>query len=234
MEFVPDDFTSFMVRHTDGRSEPLDVLEVGGGATCRVALGGARVTVLDNSADALDRNDRAAEKLLGDAQSYDYGDRRFDVAVFWNVLEHVPAPAAAMERACGSLRPDGMIVVRGPELGSLKSVITRLTPHWIHVLYYRWVLRIPDAGKDGRAPCRVEHSAGAGREALAAAFRRLGFTIGYELRYVGDQVLELRRFSRLAYRIYTAASALIRFLTSSRYGARETEFILVARRTAPA
>lgn len=230
MDIVPDEFQSFMLNETRRRSAPLDVLEVGGGAVSHFDLRDSRVTVLDSSSEALVRNDRAAVKLVGDAQEFDYRDRRFDLAIFWNVLEHVPAPEAAIERACGSLRPDGMIVVRGPELKSLKSIVARLTPHWVHVLYYRRVLRIRDAGRDGRPPCRIQHSPGADRVPLIDKLKKLGFSLQYEQRYVGDQVVELRRYSGLAYRIYTTASALLRLLTRSRYGARETEFILVARR----
>jgi SAM-dependent methyltransferase len=231
MEFVPPDFAAFMAAEVDDRAQPLRILEVGGGAVTRVTREDSHVTVLDLSRSAAVRNTPAAERLIGDAQDFDYGDRCFDVAVFWNVLEHVAAPEAAVERAARTLRRDGMIVVRGPEIRSLKALITRLTPHWVHILYYRWVLGISDAGTDGRAPCRTRHSSTADRHALTDQLRRLGFALRYELRYVGDQVLELRRFSRFAYRLYAGAAALLRLVTGSRYGTRETEFILVARRT---
>jgi SAM-dependent methyltransferase len=234
MEFVPEAFAGFIAPHLDATPRPVRILEVGGGAVSRVPCRDAEVTVLDSSPDALARNAGAVETLVGDAQDFDYGDRRFDVAVFWNVLEHVDAPAAAVERAADSLAPGGMIVVRGPELGSLKSLIVRLTPHAVHVLYYRWILGIADAGAEGRPPCRIAHDSQADRGALIALFRRLGFTIRYEQRYIGDQVIELRRFSLLAYRIYDAAAGLLRWLTYSRYGKRETEFILVARKAAAA
>lgn len=230
MEFVPREFAEFISPQMEARARPVHILEVGGGAVSRVPCADAHVTVLDSSADALARNATAVETLVGDAQDFDYGARRFDVAVFWNVLEHVGAPAAAVERAAESLAPGGMIVVRGPELGSLKSIIVRLTPHAVHVLYYRWILGIADAGTAGRPPCRIAHDSQADRDALIALFRTLGFTIRYEQRYVGDQVMELRRFSKAAYGIYTAAATLLRWLTYSRYGSRETEFILVARK----
>ncbi|WP_374942777.1 class I SAM-dependent methyltransferase [Sphingomonas sp.] len=230
MEFVPQEFASFMTQRLDARPEPVRILEVGGGAVSRVPHDDAQVTVLDCSPDALARNTGAVETLVGDAQVFEYGERRFDVAVFWNVLEHIAVPEAAVERAAQSLDDGGMIVVRGPDLGSLKAVITRFTPHWVHVLFYRWVLGIADAGTAGRPPCRVEHDGHADRVALIALFRRLGFTMQYEQRYVGDQVLELERFSRLAFRLYAGAAALVRLLTFSRYGTRETEFILVARK----
>lgn len=209
MEFVPGEFAAFIEPRMKVKDGPVRILEVGGGAVSRLPCDDAQVTVLDSSADALSRNN-AAETLVDDAEHFDYGGRRFDVAVFWNVLEHVEGPGMAVERAADSLAAGGMIVVRGPELGSLKSIVTRLTPHAIHVLYYRWVLGIADAGTEGRPPCRIAHDAQADRQSLIALFRELGLVIQYELRYVGDQVLELRRFSKPAYRIYNAAAALLR------------------------
>ncbi len=34
----------------------------------------------------------------------------------------------------------------------MRGFITRITPHWFHVLYYRYVLRLPNAGKPGYGP----------------------------------------------------------------------------------
>ena len=36
----------------------------------------------------------------------------------------------------------------GPPLG----LLTRMTPHWLHVLYYRWLLGNKEAGKPGYPP----------------------------------------------------------------------------------
>ena len=230
MEFVPSEFERFIAGAVKTNGVPVEILDVGGGAVCRVPLTNARVTVLDGSPDALERNDAAGIKLVGDAQSFDYGDRRFDIAVFWNVLEHVPCPDAALERACDRLNRNGLIVIRGPELNSLKALVTRYTPHWLHVLFYRWVLGIRDAGRNGRPPCPVEHNREADRDAIESLLRKLGFKIQYEQHYVGDQVTELRRFSSVGYLLYSGVASLVRLLTFSRYGRRETEFILVGRR----
>lgn len=63
-----------------------DILEVGGGSRTHILLKGARYTVLDISKEQLERNKDAAERILGDAQTTDYGDRHFDACVFWDVL----------------------------------------------------------------------------------------------------------------------------------------------------
>ena len=236
MEFVPEDFQNFILKLLKSKDSGIEVLEIGGGMTSRIAYGDARITILDESPDALSLNQtegRFVEKLVGNAENYEYGPRLFDVAVFWNVLEHVVRPEKALTRACYKLRHDGFVVVRGPELRSLKSIIARNTPHYLHILFYRWVLGIRDAGKNGRSPCRVRHDRNAGRAALTRRLRRMGFSVSYELRYVGDQVTELQRIFPPAHWLYEKAAAFTRWATNGRYGTPETEFILVARRSEP-
>jgi SAM-dependent methyltransferase len=212
------------------RPGPLRVLEVGGGAVTRLPIADAHLTVLDNSADALARNPTAGEKLLGDAETTDLGRDRFDVAVFWNVLEHLSHPQAALARACEALKPGGLLIVRGPELTSLKAMVTRATPFRLHVLFYRRVLGIPNAGTDGRSPFPVAHSRGAGRPQIIEALLGRGFHIRYDTPFIGDQVVKLRRYSPLGYRAYAGAAKLVRAATRGRYGARETDYVLVAER----
>lgn len=232
MEFVPNRFASFINDVLSDFDHSPRILDVGGGRITRIPCDeSAEITVLDASPAALAVHEgpgRVVEKLIGDAQDFDYGERHFDLAVFWNVLEHVDHPEAAVARVCRQIDDRGLVVVRGPELGSLKSIIARMTPHFVHVLFYRWVLGIRDAGRNGRPPCPVRHQGSAARESLIRQLRRMGFAVRFELRYVGDQVTELRRFCRPAYWLYTAMSAVLRLLTRQRLGSRETEFILVA------
>jgi SAM-dependent methyltransferase len=232
MRTATPEFYAFITDLLAGRPGPLRILEVGGGANTRLPLTDAHVTVLDNSADALARNTYAEEKLFGDAQTTDLGRDRFDVAVFWNVLEHLARPQAALARACDALKPGGLLIVRGPELRSLKALVTRATPHRFHVLFYRRVLGIAEAGTNGRSPFPTPHSRGAGRPQIADALVERGFRIRYESAFVGDQVVKLRRYSPLGYRAYAGAAKLMRVATRGRYGARETDFVLVAERPA--
>src|SRR5437016_1029345 len=78
---------------------PVRVLEAGGGSTTRVQIPGASYVVIDISPEQLARNTYADEKLLGDLQTFDYGPARFDVALFWDVLEHLKEPGEALKRA---------------------------------------------------------------------------------------------------------------------------------------
>ena len=48
-------------------------------------------------------------------------DGGFDVVTMWHVLEHLPNPAAALERAAELLRPSGRIVISVPNIDSLQA-----------------------------------------------------------------------------------------------------------------
>src|SRR4051812_43178143 len=89
----------------------MTVLEAGCGSYSHVAAGPeAYVVGIDISADQLEQNTHVHEKVLGDIQTHDLGDARFDMIVSWDVLEHLAAPNSALERFARALRPGGLIV----------------------------------------------------------------------------------------------------------------------------
>ena len=209
---------------------PVMVLEAGGGSTTRVPIPGARYVVIDISPEQLARNTYADEKLLGDLQTFDYGPARFDVALFWDVLEHLKEPGEALKRAAAAVKPNGLVVIKGPILSSLKGLTTKLTPHWVHVAFYRQILRQMDAGKPGYAPFKTEHAGEADPEALGSALEAEGFQIELYDRHITGQVDQLKRRAPPAYWLYRALSVVVRGLSGGRYGGLETDFVLVLRR----
>jgi len=206
-----------------------DILEVGGGSRTHIPLEGARYTVLDISKEQLERNRDACERILGDAQTIDYGDRRFDACVFWDVLEHLESPRAALLRAHDTLSPGGLVFVKGPILNSTKGIFTDLTPWWTHVLFYRYVLRQKNAGKPGYAPFRVEHAAEASHSEIAGTLKELGMDIVFVGEYVSTQVHALKDRIPPLYWLYEAFGLLLRTVSAGRIGGRDTEFLIVAK-----
>jgi len=110
---------------------------------------------IDISEEQLERNQFVDEKILGDIQYYRFPADLFDAIICWNVLEHVPKPDLALQNFAIALKPGGLLILSLPNLYSVKGMTTRLTPHWMHVLMYRYGYRIKDAGKDGRAPFKT-------------------------------------------------------------------------------
>jgi SAM-dependent methyltransferase len=90
-------------------SEPLDVLDIGGGiyATLATALRGDRCTVAD----------------LG-ATNADYLQRCGVAIVFSEVIEHLPVPShLVLERLRRALKPGGFLLCTTPNLYRLRNVV---------------------------------------------------------------------------------------------------------------
>jgi len=136
-------------------SAELAVYEAGGGATSFLPLDimrRAHVTVVDIDETQNLNNDYADEKILGDIQTYRFQPESFDLVICYNVIEHLPDAQAALLRFCECLKKNGLILIGAPNPNSLSGIVTKYTPHWFHVWFYRHVRGDMDAGKPGEAP----------------------------------------------------------------------------------
>jgi SAM-dependent methyltransferase len=70
------------------------------------------------------------EVVVGDAVGADVRGP-FDVITMWHVLEHLPDPRAAVDRAAGLLRPDGTLIVSVPNNDSLQARLGG--DDWLHL-----------------------------------------------------------------------------------------------------
>ncbi len=61
------------------------------------------------------------EVIFAEFESYDFGDRRFDLIVSQHTLEHVPDPPAVLKKMAGLLNPGGRLVVSVPNFASRAS-----------------------------------------------------------------------------------------------------------------
>jgi SAM-dependent methyltransferase len=210
-------------------ADRFDVLEAGGGSASHVPLpAGARVTTIDISPEQLARNTYAAETLLGDLQTFDFGMRRFDLVVVWDVLEHLEQPEAALERLAAVVRSGGRLVVVGPLPSSFKGLVTRLTPHRLHVLFYRHVLGSTTAGEPGHAPFPTTHATGADPQRILDVLARRGLTVDALTVFESIHVTALAHRSRVAHFFYRCAEYVLSAVTFGRVIRGATDFCLVA------
>jgi SAM-dependent methyltransferase len=131
------------------------VYEAGGGSTSFLPLGilrRAHVTVVDIDAEQLRNNAYAQDTILGDIQSHRFPRDSFDLVTCYNVIEHLPDVEAALDGFCHALKPGGLIVIGAPNRKSLSGVVTKYTPHWFHVWFYRHVMGVRRAGEPGQPP----------------------------------------------------------------------------------
>ena len=133
----------------------LAVYEAGGGSTSFLPLDvlrRAHVTVVDIDADQIRNNDYAQEKILGDIQTHRFPSGSFDLVICYNVIEHLADVEAALLGFCYSLKQGGLILIGAPNPKSLSGVVTRYSPHWVHVWFYRYVRGERQTGRPGQPP----------------------------------------------------------------------------------
>jgi SAM-dependent methyltransferase len=208
----------------------VDILEVGGGPQTFVHHPNARYTVLEFEEDTLATCNYADRKMIGDAQTFDFGSMKFDIVVFWNVLEHIPDPSLALSNVVATVREGGLVIIRGPSLKALKAIITRLTPHRFHVAFYRHILGHKNAGRAGHAPYVVSHSPKAEAEELDRFLDKAGFEKIFGQQYDGDQVALLKEYSYALFQGYRIASKLAGWLSFGAFGGRKSDFVAIYRK----
>lgn len=210
---------------------PLRVLEAGCGAASRVDLGQQVYVVgIDVEARQLDRNDGLDEKIVADIQTHQLLDASYDIIVCWNVLEHIKSPSQALESFQAAVKPGGLVIIAVPNPNSIKGWVTRLTPHWVHVLVFRHVYGSPTAGLPGYGPFRTIMDRSIAPKALRAQFEAQGFTEEYSRLYPSRIITRLKQRSLLAYVSYRAALFLSKVVTFGRYDGNNSDVIAVFRR----
>lgn len=217
-------------RALDGCVAPL-VCEAGCGSATHLHLpGDARILGIDLSRRQLARYQGATIRTVGDVQSLPVRRGSCDLAVCWEVLEHVPDPAAALHELASTLAPGGVLVVAVPNLWSIKGLVTRLTPHALHVWFYRRVLGVPDAGRHDTVPFPVARTLAIAPGQLRRTATAAGLTPLYEAHYEAKKQARLRDRVGLTGRRWSFVRGLVRGLTLGRINAETTEYLLVAAR----
>ena len=146
-----------IVEIINGLPGPLAILEAGCGRKWELKLSVPyRLTGIDTDPDALkarlEEKRDLDEAILGDLRTADLTSSSYDVIYCCWVLEHVDGAEKVLENFEQWLKPGGLLIVRVPDRDSLFGIVTRLTPFWFHVWYYRWVVGVKTAGRPGHGP----------------------------------------------------------------------------------
>jgi SAM-dependent methyltransferase len=113
-------------------------LEAGCGAVSYLRLAAAeRLVGIDISPMQLERNTGLDERVLGDLETYRFPPGSFDLIVAWFVLEHLERPVAALDNLLAAARPGAIMVLAVPNLQSVKGLLAKVTPQWVHLAAVR-------------------------------------------------------------------------------------------------
>jgi SAM-dependent methyltransferase len=164
------------------------IYEAGGGSASSIPadiLTNANVTVVDIDETQLRNNMYANTKVLGDIQAHTFPRDSFDLVACFNVIEHLNAPDRAIDRFYEALASGGLLFIGAPNPKSFSGWVTKVTPHWFHVQYYRHILGYKTAGQPGSVPFPTIFHPVVSPAALIAFCRKLGFNVLYFCEYRG-------------------------------------------------
>lgn len=145
------------------------------------------------------------------------------------VLEHIADAERAFTSMVRWLAPGGFLVLQIPDRQSTYGYVARLTPHWLHIWYYRHVLGRPAAGQPGRHPYRTVHERALSRAGIRVLCDRHGLVLRRE--YLVDDLVLLRGPK---WTLIKTGLALLSRLSGNRLTARHNNLAYVLARPSQA
>ncbi len=175
--------TASVKRALADHTPPVRVIEAGCGRKWGLGDVGTEIhlTGIDLDPEALRL--RVEEKkdldvaICGDLMEVQVATGSYDMVFSSWVLEHLEHPDAALERFFSWLRPGGLVVAVLPDRDTAKGFLTRISPFFVHVWYYRWVMGRSTAGKPGYEPYRTHYGKVVGRKGIEEYCRRHGYRV---------------------------------------------------------
>ena len=189
-----------------------------------------RLIGIDQDAAALENRKNVIrdldEVLVGDLKSAQFAEQQFDVIYSSFVLEHVSGAAEVLDNFRQWLKPGGLMILKFPDKHSVFGFLTRMTPHWMHVAWKKYVQGVPNAGKPGFDPYPTFYDAVVSRKGMHEYCHDNGLTIEVE---VGSSFW-LQRFSPVTRVLIRFAMSLLRLLSLGRLAADYSGLTYVLRR----
>jgi SAM-dependent methyltransferase len=211
----------------------LNVYEAGGGSTSFLppeVLRRSHVTAVDIDEDQVRNNTYAQETILGDIQTWRFPPDSFDLIICYNVLEHVPYVEAALAGFFQSLRRGGLILIGAPNPRSLSGVVTKYTPHWFHIWFYRRVVGKKNAGLPGEPPFPTYFHKLVTPSLLEAFARKSGLQAIYRKEYESPRYPEMRDHRPLFAALIDALSVTLNLFLPRRIDVRRGDYHVILRK----
>jgi len=213
--------------------KPIRIYEAGGGSLSYLPpdlLDRADITVVDIDDAQLRRNRYAKSKIRGDIQVQQFPSASFDLIVCYNVIEHLDRPDKAIGNFFDALAPAGVLFIAAPNPHSLSGFVTRCSPHWFHVLFYRIVHRSKISGLPGSPPFPTVYHPLVSPKALIEFCKRAGFKMLYFRDFESFHIDTLRRRRPLIAKLVNAFARALEIVSMSDF--RRGDFHLVLEKPA--
>jgi SAM-dependent methyltransferase len=211
----------------------LAIYEAGGGSTSFLPLNvldRARVTVVDIDANQIRNNGYAQKTILGDIQSYRFKPETFDLVICYNVIEHLADVEAALLGFCESLKQGGLILIGAPNPKSLSGVVTKYSPHWFHVWFYRHVRGDKNAGLPGQAPFPTFFHPLVSLSKLEAFAREHGLQAIYKKEYESPRFPEMRARTPVLAALLDAVAVVANLFLPEKADVRRGDYHVILRK----
>jgi SAM-dependent methyltransferase len=211
----------------------LAVYEAGGGSTSILplsVLNRAHVTVVDIDEDQIRSNDYAQEAILGDIQRYRFQPETFNLVICYNVIEHLADVEAALLGFCQSLKQGGLILIGAPNPKSLSGVVTKYSPHWFHVWFYRHVRGDKNAGLPGQAPFPTFFHPLVSPSKLETFAREHGLQVIYKREYESPRFPEMRARKPVLAALLDAVAVVANLVLPGKADVRRGDYHVILRK----
>ncbi|KJC44834.1 SAM-dependent methlyltransferase [Bradyrhizobium sp. LTSP885] len=212
---------------------PLSIYEAGGGSTSYLPLNvldRAHVTVVDIDEDQIRNNSYAQQAILGDLQTYRFAPQSFDLIICYNVIEHVPDVEAVLTGFCTAMKHDGLLLIGAPNPKSLSGVVTKYSPHWFHVWFYRHIRGEKKAGLPGEAPFPTHFHPLVTLANLEAFAGRHGLQVIYRKTYESPRYPEMRRRKPMIAALIDSAARAMNAVLSGKTDVRHGDYHVILRK----
>lgn len=211
----------------------LAIYEAGGGSTSFLPLSvinRAHVTVVDIDEDQVRNCDYAQETILGDIQTHRFAPDSFDLVICYNVIEHVPDVGAALHGFCQSIKKGGLILIGAPNPDSLSGVVTKFSPHWFHVWFYRNIRGLKNAGLPGQAPFPTHFHPLVTLTNLETFAKQNGLQVIYKKEYESPRYPEMRNRLPALGMLVDAGARILNMLVPGKRDVRHGDYHVILRK----
>jgi SAM-dependent methyltransferase len=211
----------------------LAIYEAGGGSTSFLPLEllkRSHVTVVDIDEEQIRNNDYAQETILGDIQTHRFAPDSFDLVICYNVIEHLPDVEAALVGFCEALKQGGLILIGAPNPKSLSGIVTKYSPHWFHVWFYRTVRGEKQAGQPGHPPFPTFFHPLVTLANLKAFAGSHGLQFIYRKEYESPRFPEMRLRKPLFAALLDAVAVALNFLLPGKADVRHGDYHVILRK----